>query len=94
MITIAVGGFHEQKISIVDHFGVPDDQLIGTSQISGENQLLGLSVFLHPQLDESRSQDMTGVMILGPDSRCWLKHDIIVRRLEERNRSQGIFLII
>ena len=65
---VPIGGFHEKIVRIKDLIGVLNDQLIPFAQISGKDQFDRFAVFLDPEFQDGRAQDVSRVSKAGPNA--------------------------
>ena len=61
MVTVAVGGFDDEVIGLVDVLRVAENRLVEVSDIAGKDDLLLTVVFPEPDLDGRRAQKMPDV---------------------------------
>ena len=61
MIAVAVGGFDDEIIGVLDVLGVAEDGLVEVSYVAGENYLLFAAVLAEPDFDGGGAQQMPDV---------------------------------
>ena len=61
VVTIPVGGFHDDVVGLLDGLGIPDDGLIHVAQIAGKDQFPGHALLGGPNLHAGGAQQMARV---------------------------------
>ena len=61
VVTVAVGGFDDEVIGLVDVLRVAENRLVEVSDIAGKDDLFLTVVFPEPDLDGRRAQKMPDV---------------------------------
>ena len=61
MIAVAVGGFYDEIIGVLDVLGVAEDGLVEVSYVTGENYLFFAAVLAEPDFDGGGAQQMSDV---------------------------------